>query len=84
MTLLVVAGSSAFFSRQFFYGHSTKSMPFKILFHTNALLDFVRSGVSLDCIGNFVAPKCNKVNANFVHYMLRDLVWLRCHCHKCL
>ena len=57
-----------FFSRQFFYGHSTKSMPFKILFHTNALLDFVRSGVSLDCIGLFFAPEPNKVNAIFVRY----------------
>ena len=43
-------------------------MPIKILFHTNALLDFVRSGVSLDCIGIFFAPEPNKVNAIFVRY----------------
>lgn len=61
-----------------------KAYQSRFCFISNALLDFVRSGVSLDCIGNFVAPKCNKVNAIFVHYMLRDLVWLRCHCHKCL
>ena len=43
-------------------------MPFKILFHTNALLDCVRSGGSLDCIGDFFVPKFDKVNAIFVHY----------------
>ena len=64
----MAAGSSAIFSRQFVYGHSTKSMPFKILFHTNALLDCVRSGGSLDCIGDFFVPRSNKVCAIFVHY----------------
>lgn len=45
-----------------------KAYQSRFCFISNALLDFVRSGVSLDCIGEFFAPKPSKVNAIFVHY----------------
>ena len=66
-TILLAAGSSVFL-RQQLYRHLTKSMLCQNLFHANAPLDCVRSGVSLDCIGAFFSPQSNKVNAIFVNY----------------